>query len=151
MLLPAITLSLCGQRRQIDRLNCGEGKTFFYGKRGFSPHLPHLSYPYSRKRALHFCRRQKASHCEAMLHDGCNPSLHISCRSVVAAVCIAPASRACRALAGRQAPSQRARRNIAQPDGFCQGGGEGVDLRPQPNRRPPTRRVPAKRDCAAIY
>ena len=36
-----------------------------------------LSYPYSRKRALHFCRRQKASHCEAMLHDGCNPSLHI--------------------------------------------------------------------------
>ena len=77
MLLPAITLSLCGQRRQIDRLNCGEGKTFFYGKRGFSPHLPHLSYPYSRKRALHFCRRQKASHCEAMLHDGCNPSLHI--------------------------------------------------------------------------
>jgi len=56
----------------------GRGKTFFHGKKGFSPpqtpplfeksgvFLPlrcrgktiNLSYPYSRKRALHVCQRQ---------------------------------------------------------------------------------------------
>ena len=29
-----------------------------------------LSHPYSRKRALHVCRKANTSHCKAILHDG---------------------------------------------------------------------------------
>ena len=56
---------------------------------------------------------------------------------------------ACCASAQRYAPKASppgVRSDIAQPGGFCQGGGEGVDSRPQPSRRPQTRRAPAKRD-----
>ena len=38
---------------------------------------------------------------------------------------------------GDRRKSQRARHNIAQPDGFCKREARGVDLRPRPERRAP--------------
>ena len=54
---------------------------------------------------------------------------------------------ACRAFSpATGANSSSSRRVIAQQGVFCQGGGEGVGSRPQPSRRPQTRRAPVKQN-----